>query len=267
VLVGIAVSKAPLDVALRPTQDGWQVHHDASGLAALVERLRPVQPTLIVLEATGGLAVPVTGALAAAGRPGVVVKPRHARDVAQATGRLAQTATREARGLAPCAEAVRPPPRPLPEAPAQALRALRTRRRPRVQLLTAARRRLQSAPPQRRADLQAHLTWVTRRVARTDDAGAAASHARPLWRTPDARLQSTPGVGPILSRTVVAEVPAVGGLTRPAIAALIGGAPLKRDRGTGRGTRAVWGGRAPVRAVRSMSTLAAVRHHPLLKAF
>ena len=267
VLVGIDVSKAQLDVALRPTDDCWHVSHDALGIAGLVERLRTVQPTLVVLEATGGLEVPVTGALAEAGRPVVVVNPRHARDVAQATGRLAKTDTLEARGLAHVAEAVRPTPRPLPEAQAQALSALLTRRRQLVQRLTAERRRLQTAPQPIRADIQAHITWLACRLARTDDDVAAAIRSSPLWRAKDEIVPSTPGVGPILSRTLVAEVPELGVLNRQEIAALIGVAPFNRDRGTLRGKRAVWGGRAHVRAVLYMSTLAAVRHNPVLKAF
>jgi transposase len=186
VFVGIDVSKAQLDVALRPTDDCWHVSHDALGIAGLVARLRTVQPTLVVLEATGGLEVPVTGALAEAGLPVVVVNPRHAR------------------GLAPVAEAGRPTPRPLPEAQAQALSVWLTRRRQLVQMLTAARRRLQTAPQPIRADIQAHLTWLARRLARTDDDVAAAIHASPLWRAQDEILPSTPGVGPILSRTLEA---------------------------------------------------------------
>jgi transposase len=267
VFVGIDVSKAQLDVALRPTDDCWHVNHDELGIAGLVERLRTVQPTLVVLEATGGLEVPVTGALAEAGLPVVGVNPRHARDVAKATGRVAKTDTLEARGLAHVAEAVRPTPRPLPEAQAHALRALLTRRRQVVQRLTAARRRLQTAPQQTRADIQAHIPWLTRRVARTDDAVAAAIHSRPRWRVTDEILRSMPGVGPILSRTLVAEVPELGVLNRQEIAALMGVAPVNRDRGTVRGKRAVWGGRAHVRAVLYRSPLAAVRHHPVLKAF
>ena len=241
VLVGIDVSKAQLDVALRPTDDCWHVSNDEWGIAGLVERLRTVQPTLVVLEATGGLEVPVTGALAEAGRPVVVVNPRHARDVAQATGRLAKTDRLEARGLAHVAEAVRPPPRPLPEAPAHALSALLRRRRQVVQRLTAERRRLQTAPQPIRADIQAYITWLARRLARTDDDVAAAIHSRPLWRAQDEMLQRTPGVDPSLSRTLVAEVPEWGVLNRQEIAALIGVAPFNRDRGTLRGTRAVWG--------------------------
>jgi transposase len=197
----------------------------------------------------------------------VVVNPRPAREVAKATGRIAKTDTLDARGLAHVAAAVRPTPRPLPEAQAQALSALLTRRRQLVQRLTAARRRLQAAPQPIRADIQAHITWLTRRLARTDDDVAAAIHASPLWRATDEMLQSTPGVGPILARTLVAEVPALGLLNRQAIAALIGVAPLNRDSGPVRGKRAVWGGRAHVRAVLSMSTLSAVRHNPVLKAF
>ena len=267
VFVGIDVSKAQLDVALRPTDDCWPVSNDESGITGLVERLRAVQPTLVVLEATGGLEVPVTGALAEAGLPVVVVNPRHARDFATATGRLAKTDPLDAQGLAHFAEAVRPSPRPLPDAQAQALSALLTRRRQLVQRLTAERRRLQSAPQRIRTDIPAHLTWLERRLARTDDDVAAAIHASPLGRAKDEMLQSTPGVGPILARTLVAEVPALGVLNRQEIAALIGVAPLNRDSGTLRGKRAVWGGRAHVRAVLYMSTLAAVRHNPVLKAF
>jgi transposase len=267
VFVGIDVSKALLDVALRPTEDYWQVSNDEVGIPGLVERLRAVQPTLIVLEATGGLEVPAAGALAEAGLPVVVVNPRHARDFAKATGRLAKTDSLDARGLAHFAEAVRPTPRPLPEAQAQALSALLTRRRQLVQMLTAERRRLQSAPQRIRADIQAHIAWLERRLARTDADLAAAIRSTPLWRAKDEILQSTPGVGPILSRTLVAEVPELGALNRQEIAALIGVAPLNRDSGTLRGKRAVWGGRAHVRAVLYMSTLAAVRHNSVLKAF
>jgi transposase len=260
------VSTAQLDVALRPTDACWHVSHDALGITGLVERLQAVHPTLVVLEATGGLEGPVTGALAAAGLPVVVGHPRHARDVAKATGRLAKTDPLDAQGLAHVAEAVRPTPRPLPEAQAHALSALLTRRRPLGQRRTAERRRLPTAPPPIRADIQAHITWLTRRLTRTDDDVAAAIHASPRWRATDDMRQSPPGVGPILSRTLVAEVPALGGLNRQESAALMGVAPLNRDRGTWRGKRAVWGGRAHVRARLSMSPLAAGRHNPVLKA-
>jgi transposase len=267
VCVGMDVSKAQLDVALRPTDDGWHVSHDEPGMAILVERWQAMQPALIVWEATGGLEVAGAGALAAAALPVVVVTPRHAREFANATGRLAKPDTLAARGLAHVAEAVRPLPRPLPEAEAQALSALVTRRRQLGQMLTAERQRLQSAPQRIRADIQAHLAWLERRVARSDDDLAAAIRSRPLWRVTAEMLQSTPGVGPVLARTWVAEVSEVGTLHRQEIAALVGVAPLHRESGTVRGQRSIWGGRAPVRAVLYRSTLTAVRHHSVLKAF
>jgi transposase len=267
VFVGIDVSKAQLDVALRPTEERWPVSQDEPGIALLVERLRTIQPALIVLEATGGLEVPVAGALAEAGLPVVVVNPRHARDFAKATGRLAKTDPLDAQGLAHFAEAVRPTPRPLPDAQAQALSALLTRRRQLVQMLTAEQRRLQSAPHRIRADIQAHISWLERRLARTDEDLAAAIRSSPLWRAKDKILQSMPGVGPVLSRTLVAEVPELGLLNRQEIAALIGVAPFNCDSGTLRGKRVIWGGRAHVRAVLYMSTLSAVRHNPVLKTF
>jgi transposase len=266
VFVGIDVAKGQLEVALRPTDDRWPVSHDEPGMTLLVERWRTLQPALIVLEATGGLEVPVAGALAEAGRPVVGVHPRHAREFAKATGRLAKTDPLEAQGLAHFAAAVRPPPRPRPDAQAHALSALLTRRRQVGPRLTAARRRLQSAPQRIRADIQAPITWLERRVARTDADLAAAIRSSPLWRATDELWQSMPGVGPGLSRTWVAEVPELGLLNRQESAALIGVAPFNGDRGTLRGTRVVWGGRAHVRAVLSMSTLSAVRHNPVLQA-
>ena len=162
---------------------------------------------------------------------------------------------------------MRPTTRPLPDAQAQAWRALLTRRRPLVQRRTAERRRLHRAPQRIRADIQAHITWLERRLACTDDDLAAAIRSRPLWRAKDEMLQSMPGVGPGLSRTLVAEVPELGLLNRQEIAARIGVAPFNGDSGTLRGNRGLWGGRAQVRAVLSLSPWSAVRHHPVLKAF
>jgi transposase len=142
-----------------------------------------------------------------------------------------------------------------------------TWRRQLVQRLTAERRRLQSAPHRIRADIQAHLAWLERRLARTDADLAAGSRSSPLWCAKDEMLQRPPGVGPVLSRTLVADVPELGLLHRTEIAALIGVAPCNDDSGTLRGTRVVWGGRAHVRAVLSMSTWSAVRHNPVLNAF
>ena len=245
VFVGIDVSKDRLDVALRPTSDRWALANDAPGVATLVARLQGLAPTLIVLEATGGLAVPLTGALAAAGLPVVVVNPRQVRDFAKATGQLAKTDALDAAVLAQFAEAVRPALRPLPDAATQALSAL---------------------PPVHKG-IRAHISWLERRLADLDADLAQAIRESPIWREKDDLLQSVPGVGPVLATTLLASLPELGTLTRQQIAALVGVAPLNRDSGAWRGKRRVWGGRAHVRAALYMSALVATRYNPVLRAF
>jgi transposase len=265
--VGIDVSKQQLDVAVRPSGETWTVAHDEAGLRALVARLRTLAPTLIVLEATGGMEVVLAGALATAPLPVAVVNPRQVRDFARATGLLAKTDRLDAQCLAHFADAVRPPARPLPDAQAQELSALLQRRRQLVDMLTAEKNRLQAAPPRIRPQIQSHIEWLQRQLGLFDDALRTLVRSSPLWREKEDLLRSAPGVGPVLATTLVAALPELGTLSRQQIAALVGVAPLNRDSGTFRGRRTVWGGRAQVRAVLYMSTLVAVRHNPVLVAF
>lgn len=265
--VGIDVSKQQLDVAVRPSGETWTVAHDEAGLRALVARLRALAPTLIVLEATGGMEVVLAGALATAPLPVAVVNPRQVRAFARATGLLAKTDRLDAQCLAHFADAVRPPARPLPDAQAQELSALLQRRRQLVDMLTAEKNRLQAAPPRIRPQIQSHIEWLQRQLGSFDDALRTLVRSSPLWREKEDLLRSAPGVGPVLATTLVAALPELGTLSRQQIAALVGVAPLNRDSGTFRGRRTVWGGRAQVRAVLYMSTLVAVRHNPVLVAF
>ena len=265
--VGIDVSKQQLDVAVRPTGRTWTMAHDEAGLGTLVAQLRELAPTLIVLEATGGLEVPVASALAAVGLPTAVVNPRQVRDFARSTGTLAKTDRLDAQILAQFADAVRPEPRPLPDAQAQELSALLLRRRQLVDMLTAEKNRLQAAPQRIRPQIQAHIEWLQRQLAQFDDDLGQLVRSSPLWREKDDLLRSAPGVGPVLATTLLAHLPELGTLTRQQIAALVGVAPLNRDSGTLRGRRTVWGGRAHVRTVLYMSTLVAVRHNPVVAAF
>jgi len=267
VFVGIDVAKASLDVAVHPTTERWTLAYTEREVAGLLSRLAALAPALVVLEATGGLEGPLVGALAAAGLPVVVVNPRQVRDFAKATGLLAKTDALDAAVLAHFAAAVRPTPRALPDAATQALAALVTRRRQLVAMLTAERNRLSSAPRALRAEIQAHIRWLQRRLGRLDEDLHQAIRTSPAWRAQDDLLQSVPGVGPVLARTLLASLPELGHLDRKAIAALVGVAPLNRDSGTFRGRRRVWGGRAAVRAVLYMGTLVAVRHNPVLRAF
>lgn len=266
VFVGIDISQARLDIAVRPGSSS-ALTHDESGMATLVEQLRALSPTLIVLEATGGMEIPLTSALASAGLPVVVVNPRHVRDFAKASGQLAKTDALDAQTLAQFAEVMRPQPRPLPDAEARALAALLTRRRQLVEMLTAEKNRLLSAPPPIRKSLRTHIAWLERELAHTDTDLADAIRQSPVWRDKDELLRSVPGVGPVLTSTLLANLPELGTLTSKQIAALVGVAPLNRDSGTLRGRRTVWGGRAQGRAVLYMSTIVAARFNPVIRAF
>jgi transposase len=267
VFVGIDVSKASLDVAAHLPATRWTVDYTERELTPLVARLTALAPALIVLEATGGLEIRVVGALAVAGLPVVGVNPRQVRDFAKATGHLAKTDTLDAAVLAHFAAAVRPPVRPLPDAATQGLAAVVTRRRQLVDMLTAERNRLSCAPPGLRKELQAHIRWLERRIAGLDTDLDQAIRTSPLWRAQEDLLRSAPGVGPVVARTLLAQLPELGTLSHKTIAALVGVAPLNRDSGLFRGRRQVWGGRAAVRAVLYMGTLAAVRFNPVLRAF
>jgi transposase len=266
VFIGIDVSQARLDLAVRPGTS-WSVQHDEAAIATVVEQLATLHPALIVLEATGGMEIPLTSALATAGLPVVVVNPRQVRDFARASGLLAKTDALDAQVLAQFAEVMRPQPRPLPDPEARALAALLTRRRQLVEMLTAEKNRLLSASSSIRKSLRAHITWLERELQRTDTDLTAAIQQSPVWREKDELLRSVPGVGPVLTSTLLANLPELGTLTNKQIAALVGVAPLNRDSGTLRGRRTVWGGRAQVRAVLYMSAIVAARFNPVIRHF
>ena len=266
-VVGIDVAKAELVVAVRPGGEGWSVRNDEAGCGRLRERLQQLAPTLVVLEATGGYERAAVAALAAVRLPVVVVNPRQVRDFARATGQLAKTDRIDADTLALFAERVRPTPRPLADEAAVALDALLTRRRQVVGMLVAERHRLEHARAPVRRGLRTHIRWLERQRRAVDRALDATIQQSPVWRAKEELLRSVPGVGPIVSRTLLGELPELGQLNRRRIAALAGVAPLARDSGTLRGRRVVWGGRGPVRTALYMSALVATRRNPLIRAF
>jgi transposase len=265
--VGIDVAKATLDIALRPRAQTWQVIYDDTHVEAFVTQLNELSPTLIVVEATGGLERSLVAALVAARLPVIVINPRQARDFAKATGRLAKTDRIDAQVLAHYGEAIRPSFRPLPDADTQQLRALVDRRRQLVDMMTAEQSRLNTSPARVRDSIEAHLAWLQQQLASLDDDLDDMLQSSPIWRERDDMLQSTPGVGPVWSRTLMSQLPELGDLNRKEIAALVGVAPFNRDSGTWRGRRMIWGGRAAVRSVLYMSTLVATRHNPVIRAF
>lgn len=265
--IGVDVSKAQLDVGILPGQSTLSVSNSPAGITRLVQRLGKLKPVLVVLEATGGLEVPLTAALATAGLPVAVVNPRHARDFARATGQLAKTDRLDALMLARFAQSVRPPVRPLKDVERQKLNGLLTRRRQLVNMIVAENNRRYRAPAAVLPDIKAHIEWLEQRLKDFETRLADAVANTPEWRETDTLLRSVPGVGPVLSTTLLAELPELGSLTRRQIAALVGVAPINHDSGTHRGQRRLAGGRATVRKVLYMATVAAVRFNPELAEF
>jgi transposase len=270
--VGVDVSKAELDVAVRPSGTRWQVRNDATGIDALVERCSALAPERIVLEATGGFEMGVAAALGAKQLPVVIVNPRQVRDFARATGQLAKTDRLDADVLAHFGEAIQPEVRPLPDATARALATLVGRRRQLQEMLTAERHRLmtaavQDAPQPLRDQLGEHIDWLRRQVQQVDDDLNQQIRSSPVWREREDLLRSIGGIGPVTSATLLSQLPELGQLDRRAIAKLVGVAPLNRDSGTVKGVRHIWGGRAAVRAVLYMAALVAARHNPQIRTF
>ena len=241
--------------------------NDVHGLAQLLEQLRAVTPTLVVLEATGGIEPPLTSALVLASLPVVVVNPRQVRDFAKVTGQLAKTDAIDAQVLARFAEAIRPQARPLPDEQTQALAALVTRWQQLIDMLVAEKNRLASARPTIRKNLLAQIAWLKWALQQTDADLADAIRQSPVWREKDELLRSVPGIGPVLTTTLLANLPELDTLTHKQIAALVDIAPLNCDSGTLRGRRTVWGGRARVRTTLYMAAIVATRFNPVIRAF
>lgn len=265
---GIDVSKASLDVALLPTGESFAVANDEDGLDRLLGRLEGRHPILVVLEASGGFERPVAAALAASGIAVAVLNPRQTRDFARATGKLAKTDRLDAKVLARFAEAVRPAPRTLPDAEAREFQAILARRRQLIQMMTAEKNRLGAATSKAVAKrIEAHIRWLEKELSRTDRDLDEAIEVSPAFKENEALLRSVPGVGPVLCRTLLAELPELGSLSPRELSALVGVAPLNRDSGTLKGRRSVWGGRGRVREALYMGALIASRHNPVIRAF
>ena len=267
IYVGIDVAKASVDVAIRPGGDRCEVSNDQAGITALVTQMRQLNPVALVMEASGGLELPLVAALAAASLPVVVVNPRQVRDFAKATGRLAKTDSLDAAVLAHFAEALRPPLRPLRDADTQVLNSLVARRQQVVTMLVAERNRLSSAAVTVRPSVEAHIAWLKQELDDLDQNLRQTLRQSPVWREKDDLLRSVPGIGNQISLTLLAYLPELGTLNRRQIAALVGVAPFNRDSGTLRGKRTVWGGRARVRTVLCMGAMVASRFNPVIRDF
>jgi transposase len=266
--IGIDVSKGALDVHVRPSGVVLHTNNDADDIATLVTRVVEWAPALVVLEATGGLEHPVAAALVSAGVSVAVVNPRQVRDFAKATGQLAKTDAIDVAVLAHFAEAIRPLPRPLPDAQTRELAELLGRRRQLIGMRTAENNRLGTTTAKRvRRSIEAHLRWLAKQLGDVDADLSEAIRSSPVWRVNDDLLQSIPGVGRMVSRALMAELPELGTLSPEQIAALAGVAPVNRDSGQWSGKRSVCGGRSHVRGALYMAALSAKRWNPTLREF
>jgi transposase len=266
--IGIDVCKELLEVAAHERDYQFRCPNKPTAFTSLIAELVSLRPALIVLEATGGWETPVTVALHAAGLPVVIINPRQVRDFAKAVGQLAKTDRLDARLLAHFAAAVKPPLRPLKSQNEAELDALSGRRRQLIEMLTAEKNRHGSAATDTvRDEIKEHIDWLEERIDELDEQLQGLLKCSPVWRTKDEILKSVPGIGPVVSVSLLAELPELGTLNRHQISKLVGVAPLNRDSGPQRGTRHIYGGRARVRSMLYMAALSATRFNPVIKEF
>jgi transposase len=266
--VGIDVSSERLDCHVRPSGEAFAVARDGESLAALVDRLRALAPEVIVIEATGGYETTVAATIGAAALPLVVVNPRQIRDFARATGRLAKTDALDAEIIARFAEQIRPEPRPIPDEQARALGELVARRRQILEMMLAERnrRRMLTRRPLLKG-VDRHLAMLQKELSALEQDLDGEIRGSPAWREKEELMRSVPGVGRIIARTLIAELPELGALAHRQLAALVGLAPMNRDSGKWRGQRHIVGGRASVRSALYMGAMTAVRVNPTLRTF
>lgn len=267
VIVGIDVSKDRLDVHVRPGGEAFCVKRDGDGIAALIERLRPLDPAILAVEATGGFETVVAAGLAGAGLPVVVVNPAQVRAFADALGKRAKTDPIDAAVIAHFVEATKPAVRPLPDEATQLLADLVSRRRQIVAMIGAERQRQKRAPARVAKSIVRLVKALEKELASLDGDIDDAVRGSPAWRDKEDLLASVPGIGRTIARTLIAELPELGSLDRRQVAALVGLAPWTRQSGQWRGKSFIGGGRAAVRAALFMGAMVAARHNTTLKAF
>jgi len=265
---GIDVSKTALDLARWGQKEVTRYENEATGIAAVVERLSSqMAVTLIVVEASGGFEQAMVTELAAASLPIVVVNPTRVRNFARAKGQLAKTDKIDARMIAAFAQAIRPEVRALGTEEQQLIKALVTRRRQLIDMQTAEKNRCTSINPELLPRLEKHLDWLEIELAEIEEDLNDWIDQNAQWRENRANIKSVPGVGEVTAFTLLAELPELGTLSRQKIAALVGLAPFNRDSGRFRGRRHIFGGRSDVRSVLYMAALSGIRHNSVLKAF
>jgi transposase len=266
--VGIDVSKDRLDVHILPQDEAFAVERNGRGLAALVERLKPLLPTLIAVEATGGFESTTAAALAGAGLPLAIINPAQIRYYAQALGKRAKTDPIDAKVIARFAADIKPEVRALPDEMTQFLADLVARRRQIVEMIQAERQREKRTAVKRlRKSIARLVAALEKELSELDREIDDTVRGSPVWREKEDLLASVPGVGPKTARTLIAELPELGSLSRKTVASLAGLAPYTRQSGRWKGKSMIGGGRKTVRSAIFISAMVACRHNPVLKHF
>lgn len=266
--IGIDVSKDKLDVHVLPDGEAFSVSRNAKGVEDLIGRLGSLKPAVIAIEATGGFEGIVAAGLAGAGLPVVVVNPAQVRAFARSLGQRAKTDPIDAFVIARFADATKPPIRPLPDEETQLLSDLVTRRSQIIQMIVAERQREKRATNRHlRKSLLRLIKALEKEINEVDTEIDNMLRGSPLWREKEDLLSSVPGVGNIVARTLIAEVPELGTLDRRQIASLVGLAPFTQQSGKWRGKASIAGGRTTVRSALFMAAMTASRHNPALRAF
>jgi transposase len=266
IYVGADISKDSLDIAVFDSNQKWRFDNNSPGIRQAVKKFKSLETILVVFESTGGLELSFWQALTEAGINAAPVNPRQIRDFAKAKGRLAKTDTIDAQTIAHYGQAMQPRTQRFPDT--QDLKELMSRRMQIVQMITAEKNRLKSArKTDVKQDIKIHIEWLESRLDNVDKELRKTINEDPALQAKDKLLQSTPGVGPTLSATLLTQLPELGMLNRRQVAALVGVAPLNRDSGLMKGKRAVWGGRGRVRNALYMATLVATRYNPVIGPF
>ena len=267
IFIGIDVSKNTLDVALNLDGHYWQFSNDKQGIQKIIRICDDLKPVLVVMEASGGLEMLAAEKIHTASHPVTVVNPTRTRAFARALGLLAKTDKIDAEMLAKFAASVRPRVNVMRNALETHLKALVTRRRQIVKMLTSEKSRRHSARPTARPHILKHIDWLKDELAQLDEEISTQLKKNPVWRHKRKIYETLTGVGPVTSATMLAELPELGKVNRKRIAALVGVAPVCHDSGNRRGKRRIFGGRAAVRRTLYMATLSATRSNPVIKEF
>jgi transposase len=267
IYAGIDVSKSTLDVAVTNQKEIKSFCNDGNGIQQIVDYLKKNVPSLTVMEATGGLEALLAANLDAAQIPVVVANPRQVRDYARSVGKLAKTDNIDARILAEFSRDIHPEPRPLTDEQTKEIKAMLVRRQQVIGMITTENNRLWSADVHIVQAIQRHIAWLKQQLKDLDQDLENQIKNSPIWREKDDLLKSVPGVGPVLSLTLMSALPELGTLNRKQIAALAGVAPFNRDSGKYRGKRTTKGGRTRVRSALYMAALVATRFNPVIREY